>query len=70
MADEPSKPDLTVVTLAQKPSEIAVAGDKLRRSLDDLVANQPAVAKVRRAAFLALVAEGFTEAQALELCVK
>lgn len=69
MADE-KPPELTVVPLVQKPNEIAAAGDRLRRDLDALVANQPAIARVRRAAYLALVAEGFTEAQALELCSK
>ncbi len=59
-----------VVQLPQQRNEIAAAGDNIRRNLDALIENQKAIAKIRRAAFLAYVAEGFTEAQALELCCK
>jgi hypothetical protein len=68
MADERSGP--TVVPLPAQKNEVAAAGDNIRRHLDDLIENQRAIAKIRRAAFLAYVQEGFTDAQALELCCK
>lgn len=49
--------------------------DKLRASLEEIRRNLPVaieaaelMARVRRANYLALLREGFTEAQALDLC--
>jgi hypothetical protein len=42
--------------------------EKLRRVLPLLIENNKLVAKMRRAAYEAYIAEGFTEAQALQLC--
>lgn len=58
----------TLVKMPEIKNEIAAAGDHIRRHLVALIENQKAVAKIRRAAYLAYVEEGFTEAQALELC--
>jgi hypothetical protein len=65
MADGP-----TLVKLPDQKNEVAAAGDHIRRHLDELIENQRVIAKIRRAAYLAYVAEGFTEAQALELCYR
>ena len=51
-------------------NDIAAAREKLGRDLDELIQAQETIARLRRASFLALVAAGFTEAQALELCCK
>lgn len=40
----------------------------LRKALPDMIENATLFAQLRRANYLALVKEGFTEAQALELC--
>lgn len=65
MADGP-----VLVPLPAQKNEVAAAGDHIRRHLDELIENQRVIAKIRRAAYLAYIAEGFTEAQALELCYK
>jgi hypothetical protein len=66
MADDAA--GLTLVKLPDQKNEVAAAGDHIRRHLEELIENQKTIAKIRRAAFLAYVAEGFTEAQALDLC--
>jgi hypothetical protein len=58
-----------VVDLPVK-NEIAAAGDTIRRNIDMLIENQKMIARFRRAAYLNYVEEGFTEVQALELCLK
>jgi hypothetical protein len=60
----------TLVSLPQKPDQLAAAGESLKRNFDTLVAHQLTLAKLRRASYLAHVEAGFTEAQALELCCK
>ena len=73
MTDGTDKPGGTVANLVRLPdqkNEVAVAGESIRRNLEDLIENQRTLAKLRRAAYLAYVAEGFTEAQALDLCCK
>jgi hypothetical protein len=71
MTDGTDKPaSATLLQLPGQKNEIAAAGDSIRRHLDDLIENQRTIAKIRRAAYLFYVAEGFTEAQALELCCK
>jgi hypothetical protein len=62
LADTP-----TVVTLAPK-NDVKAAGDAFRRQLPELMENAKAVAQLRRAAYLAYLDAGFSEAQALELC--
>jgi hypothetical protein len=50
------------------PDEFRAAIDQFRRKLPEMLEHAQLQAKVRRASYLAYVAEGFTEAQALELC--
>ena len=64
MSDGPKVVDLPL------KNEIAAAGDSIRRNIDALIENQKSIAKFRRAAFLAYLAEGFDEKQSLELCCK
>jgi hypothetical protein len=59
-----------VVVLPAQKNEAAAAGDAIRRQLDALIENAKTIAKIRRANFDAYKAEGFTDAQALELCCK
>jgi hypothetical protein len=42
--------------------------EKFRRAVPELILHAQTMARVRRASYLALVEEGFTESQALELC--
>jgi hypothetical protein len=51
-------------------NEVRAVGDRARRELDAILENVTLVAKIRRAAFLAYVEEGFTVDQALQLCTK
>jgi len=78
MSEHPDFPDTSsalpgtgpkVVPMIPKDA-VAAAGDGLRRNLDVLIANQSALAKLRRAAYLALIEAGFNEKEALELCCK
>ena len=52
----------------QPCNELAGAAEAMKRALPVLLQHMPLQAKMRRAAFQAYIAEGFTEAQALELC--
>ena len=49
-------------------NEFRGALDGFRRKLPEMIEHAQLMAKVRRASYIAHVAEGFTEAQALELC--
>ena len=60
----------TVIDMPGKPDQFAAAVEHAKRQLAATIELQQHLAKVRRAAFLAYVAEGFNEAQALELCSK
>lgn len=42
--------------------------EQLKRCIPEQIEAAQLMAKIRRAQYLALVAEGFTEAQALEIC--
>lgn len=46
----------------------AARWEEVRRGLTVVLANADVVAKIRRANYEALLREGFTEAQALDLC--
>lgn len=48
-------------------NELKAAGDAIARQLPDMIKNAVMIAKLRRAYYKAYIAEGFTEAQALEL---
>lgn len=65
MSDEPRDPKL--VKLAPR-DELQAASDAAERALPILIEHAARTAKLRRAMFTALVKEGFTEAQALDLC--
>ena len=58
---------LNIVDLPQ-PDELMASVEALRRAAPALMQCAPIIAKIRRAHFVALVAEGFTEDQALDLC--
>jgi hypothetical protein len=51
-------------------NEVRAVGDRARRELEAIIENAPVIAKIRRAAFLAYINEGFTVEQALQLCTK
>lgn len=59
---------MKVVDMPQRQSETRAAIERLRREIGDALEAAVLVAKIRRAHYLAYIAEGFTEAQALELC--
>lgn len=67
MNDHEMPPQL--VQLGTK-DELAGVIEKLRRNLENQIELGRLLAKVRRANYLAYVAEGFTDQQALELCQK
>lgn len=62
---EDNRPKL--VTL-EPHNAIKAAGEALARSLPEMISAIETVAKYRRASYLAHLAAGFTDAQALELC--
>lgn len=61
---------VNVVNMRTPRNESAALAEKLKRDLEPNMDIARTIARYRRAAFLAYVAEGFTEAQALELCCK
>lgn len=67
VSDEIDRP--TVVQLPERNATQA-AGDKIRRELDAMIEATRLIAKYRRAAYEAYLAEGFTAEQALQLCTK
>jgi hypothetical protein len=66
--DDHSK--INVVPLEQPKSEIAAAGEALRRSEKVLTDNAAVIARIRRANYLAYIEAGFSDEQALALCTK
>lgn len=68
MDDKPTGP--TIVPFVSAPNPLKAAGDEIARNLSTMIDTINNVAKFRRAAFLAYIENGFTEAQALELCCK
>jgi hypothetical protein len=58
---------VTIVHLPP-PDKLQGAIEETRRNLPILLANADIMAQMRKANYDALVAAGFTEAQALELC--
>lgn len=54
----------------QKPVALARLIAEMRNQIPALIEVEQLQAKLSRAKFLALVSEGFTEQQALELCKK
>lgn len=66
MSDE--KGDGPTIVKLEPPNQIHGEVEKFQRNTPHLIQHVRAMAKIRRASYLALVEEGFTEAQALELC--
>lgn len=60
---------MNLVDLPER-NEVRAVGDRARRELEAIIENVRVIAKIRRAVFLAYVAEGFTVEQALQLCTK
>jgi predicted sulfurtransferase len=56
-----------VVTLDVR-NQMKADVEKFQRALPELIQHARTMAKVRRASYLTLIEEGFTESQALELC--
>lgn len=66
--DNDDKPNLSVVQLATPLDPLQKILADSERNQETLVKLQTNLARVRRAAYLAYVKEGFTEEQALHLC--
>lgn len=58
-----------LVTLPEQ-DKLKAANEELKRLAPIMIEAAPYYAKIRRATYLALIAEGFTEAEALVLCQK
>ena len=59
--------DLKVVEIKIPPTAVQMGATEMRRNMDDMIEGGRMMAKLLRAKYLALVDEGFTEKQALEL---
>lgn len=64
--DEP-KNELKVVEIGTRDA-VKASVEESRRNLPAMLEHAKTMAQLRRAYYLAYVEEGFTEAQALELC--
>lgn len=51
-----------------KPDEFAAAIEGLRRNAANMIVHAQIVAEIKRGYYDALIKQGFTDAQALELC--
>lgn len=65
MSDAPK-----VVPMAATAEDAVVNNEKLKRNVNVFIETQQSIAKIRRASYLAYIAEGFTKEEALELCHK
>lgn len=69
MTDQTDPPNnLTSIKGGGKPDVTADALRSMRENMDKLIEFHEIDAKVKRAKFNALLREGFSESQALELC--
>ncbi len=66
MSDDKTS-DITLLSLGE-PDKVAALVEQLRREMPHQIELDKLIAKIRRQRFLNYVAEGFTDAQALELC--
>lgn len=64
----PKTPEIEPVELGEK-NELAADFEKLKRILPTILEYSALIAKSKRAMYLAYVAEGFTEAEAVALVV-
>lgn len=62
--------DTNIKAVDFTPDEATKRLEELKRSIPEMVASNREIAKVARSKFLALVEQGFTQDQALELCRK
>lgn len=65
MSDGPN-----IVGLPAKPDEIRAVVESLKRNAEAFMEMGIVMARIRHAHFKAYIAEGFTPAEALELCKK
>lgn len=63
---EPAKPK--VVQLPEQQDKTKATLDAMERQMPELIRSAKVIAQIRRANFEAYIEQGFTEAQALELC--
>ncbi len=56
------------IVMATAKDEFKGALDHMIRNTENLIAYNAALAKIRHGSYLAHIKEGFTEAQAIELC--
>lgn len=59
-----------IVGLPTKPNEMQAAVEAIKRDAQAFIEMGAVMARIRRAHFTAYIAEGFTPAEALELCKK
>jgi len=59
-----------IVGLPTKPNEMRAAIEAIERDAEAFIEMGAVMARIRRAHFTAYIAEGFTPAEALELCKK
>lgn len=63
--------DPKIVEIADRiKNELRAAGDFVRRNENDIIENRRSLARIWFATYIALKEAGFTDAQALELCIK
>jgi len=62
------KGNITPISGGGKPDKFKEAVRAMKEQLSDQIEFQQLVAKLQRAKYVALIEEGFTPAEALELC--
>ena len=62
------KHDMKIVDLPQIPDDVKASQEIIKRGMEDQITGIKLMARLRRAKYEAHLEEGFTEAQALEIC--
>ena len=70
MSDDDDDNGLKIVDLKIPPTDSQMGVADMRKNMDSMMAGHALLAKLLRAKYLALIDEGFTEKQALELSKK